>query len=386
MAKSKPKPLKTPNLDALEEGRWPSHVTELKKTGYRPLIELYEQSYKDKETHWVHGGMVTVPRIGAGVIGRISNRPDILEDSHTFRIIAPSGYFYRTEHLRKIAEIWERHASGLMLLHGNTGDINLIGISTKEMTPTYEELLKLGFDFGGSGPDLRTLAACVGPARCEWACIDTLDLHHSFTKHFLGEVRYPRFPYKAKIKFCGCPNDCHGAMVRADLAVVGTWRDALKIDQGAVRDYAKAGLDVNYVCAKCPTGAIKWDGRELSLKPEDCTRCMHCINKMPKALRPGDDRGATFLVGGKCRGRLGAFVSWVVVPFMRLTPPYTELKELIAKIFEWWDERGLPRERVGELIYRHGYGKFLRDVGLPPVPQQVHRPRANPFFFGGETS
>jgi sulfite reductase alpha subunit len=372
---------KTPNLDELEKGRWPSHVTELKKTGNNPLIEIYELNYEDKETHWVHGGMVTVPKIGAGVIGRISDKPEIIEDSHTFRIIPPSAYFYKTEYLRKLVDIWEKYGSGLMLLHGATGDINLIGIRTKNMNDCYKELLDLGFDFGGAGPGLRTPAACVGPARCEMACINTLDLNYRIIKHFINDIRYPRFPYKSKIKFCGCSNDCHGAMTRADIAVIGTWKDSIKINQKAVKDYAKTGLDINYICSKCPTKAVIWDEKELKINDKDCTRCMHCINKMPKALSPGDDRGATILIGGKCRGRYGAFLSWVVVPFMKLEPPYTNLKELISKLFEWWDERGNPRERIGELIYRYGYGKFLKDIGLPAVPQQVYRPRANPFYF-----
>jgi sulfite reductase alpha subunit len=27
-------------------------------------------------------------------------------------------------------------------------------------------------------------------------------------------------------------------------------------------------------------------------------RCMHCLNVMPKALHPGDDKGVTILIGG----------------------------------------------------------------------------------------
>ena len=76
-----------------------------------------------------------------------------------------------------------------------------------------------------------------------------------------------------------------------------------------------------------------------------------------------------------------AFLSWVIVPFMKMEPPYTEVKELLEKIWEWWDENGKMRERVGELIYRKGMGEFLRAVGLPPVPQMVYQPRANPYIF-----
>jgi sulfite reductase alpha subunit len=102
---------------------------------------------------------------------------------------------------------------------------------------------------------------------------------------------------------------------------------------------------------------------------------------MPKALRPGAERGATLLIGGKAPIVEGALLSWVIVPFMKLEPPYKELKDLILKIQDWWSETGRSRERVGELIKRVGMRTFLRAVGLPAVPQMVKAPRTNPYVF-----
>ena len=108
---------------------------------------------------------------------------------------------------------------------------------------------------------------------------------------------------------------------------------------------------------------------------------MHCINMMPKALRPGLQKGATILIGGKAPILKGANLSWVLVPFMEITPPYTEIKELLAKIWDWWDEHGKTRERLAELIERIGLKEFLKAVDLKPVPQMVTKPRANPYVF-----
>jgi sulfite reductase alpha subunit len=108
---------------------------------------------------------------------------------------------------------------------------------------------------------------------------------------------------------------------------------------------------------------------------------MHCINMMPQALRPGTDTGATILLGSHAPILEGAQMSWVIVPFMRMEPPYEELVELGTNIQEWWSENGKNRERVGELILRLGMRNFLESVGLPPVPQSIRTPRANPFFF-----
>jgi sulfite reductase alpha subunit len=86
-------------------------------------------------------------------------------------------------------------------------------------------------------------------------------------------------------------------------------------------------------------------------------------------------------VGSKAPIVVGAMLSWVIVPFMKVEPPYDELKELIRNIIDWWDENGKPRERIGELIERLGMRSFLEYVGLPPVPQQVKEPRRDPFWF-----
>ena len=61
---------------------------------------------------------------------------------------------------------------------------------------------------------------------------------------------------------------------------------------------------------------------------------MHCINLMPKALRQGEEKGATILIGGKAPILQGALLSWVIVPFMKIEPPYEELKDLILKTLD----------------------------------------------------
>jgi len=297
----------------------------------------------------------------------------------------PSGWFYTTEALRQVCDVWERFGSGLTNFHGATGDIILLGAPTENLQPCFDALSdEAGFDLGGSGSVLRTPSCCVGPARCEWSCIDTLDLCNDITHTFQDELHRPAWPYKFKIKISGCPNDCVASIARSDLPIIGTWRNALRIDQAKVREYVDSGFDIkNEVVSLCPTNALEWDEKkcELKLNEEDCVRCMHCINRMPKALRPGVEKGATILIGGKAPIMKGAFLSWVLVPFMKMESPYTEFKDLARKIWDWWDENGKTRERVGELIERLGMARFLRDIGLKPLPQMVFRPRSNPYIF-----
>jgi len=385
-------PPSTPLLDELEEGRWPSFVAELKRAARRApaaadLLGQLERSYADNTGHWKRGGIVGVRGYGGGVVGRYSAMPDdfpAVKEFHTLRVNQPAGFFYTTEKLRQLCDVWDRYGSGLLNLHGSTGDIILLGTTTENLQPCFDALGEIGFDLGGSGSALRTISCCVGAARCEFACFDTMDVTHSLTTHFQGEIHRPSFPYKFKIKCSGCPNDCAAASARSDLAIIGLWRDGIEIDQEAVREYVRGGLNLfERVLRRCPTWALAWDENEQELRvdSEECVHCMHCINQMPKALRVGRRRGAAIMIGGKAPVVKGAMLGWVLVPFVELKPPYDELKDLVVRITDFWAEHGKSRERVAELIDRIGLPAFLDGIGLKPSPQMVAAPRSNPYLF-----
>jgi sulfite reductase alpha subunit len=382
----------TPVLDELESGPWPSFIRELKKVAPRKpmvkdLLGQLEYSYEEGQGFWKHGGLVGVMGYGGGVIGRYSALPEKFPNCahfHTLRVNQPAGWFYTSKALRTICDLWEKHGSGLTNMHGSTGDLVFLGTTTDELEPTFAEMTQNGFDLGGSGSDVRTPSCCVGQARCEWARYDTMALTYDLTMTYQDELHRPPFPYKFKFKCAGCPNDCVASIARADMSIIGTWRDDIRIDQDGVKEYEKEGLNIERdVCGLCPSKCMEWNGK-LTIDNRACVRCMHCINVMPKALRPGVDTGATLLVGAKAPIIQGALLGSVIVPFMKLEPPYQELKDLVAKMWEWWDENGKNRERIGELIQRMGMRNFLAAIDLEPQPDMVFHPRANPYVFYDE--
>jgi len=381
---------KSPKLDELEKGAWPSFVTEIKVAAEKSpmaadLLGQLEQSYDERIGHWKHGGIVGVMGYGGGVIGRYSDLPDTwpnVSHFHTVRVNQPAGWYYTSEALRKIADMWENHGSGLTNLHGSTGDLVLLGTKTDELEPIFDELQKMDFDIGGSGSDLRTPSCCLGQSRCEWACYDSMALCHELTMHWQDELHRPAFPYKFKIKMSACPNDCVASIARADLSIIGTWKDDIQIDQAEVKKYVDGGMDIQEdVIANCPGKCMDWDGNELHIDNSYCVRCMHCINVMTKALAPGKDRGATILLGSKAPIIEGALLSSVLIPFWKPEPPYDDLKELVEEIWDVWCEEGKARERVGEFMQRVGLGNFLEVIGVEPVPEMVSAPRDNPYVF-----
>ncbi len=405
----------TPNLDQLETGPWPSFVTGIKRLAKDnnmavDLLGQLETSYQTKKGYW-KGGTVGVFGYGGGVIPRFTELKDektgepIYKDAaefHTLRIQPPAGMHYTTDVLRKMSDIWARHGSGLIAFHGQSGDIMFQGATTENVQPAFDELNEMGFDLGGAGPAVRTSMSCVGAARCEQSCYDEAKAHRTVLNNFLDDMHRPSLPYKFKFKFSGCPNDCMNSIQRADMAVIGTWRDNIRTDEKMAKQwFAKHGVNelVNDVVARCPTKAIQLkeiktlkkganissvavnDSQALEIDNHDCVRCMHCINVMTGALATGKDKGASILVGGKRTLKIGDLFGTVVVPFMKLESDedMEKLVDLGQRIIDFFAENALEHERTGEMIERIGLVNFLEAMEIDIDPSMVASPRMNPY-------
>ena len=387
----------TPMLDQLEDGPWPSFVTGLKRLRdakgeqYAPMMnDLMGQlnhSYENRKGYW-KGGVVSVYGYGGGIIPRYSEVAEKFPESkefHTLRVMPPPGFHYTTEILRKLCDVWEEHGSGLIALHGQSGDIMLQGCTTENTQAAFDAINELGFDLGGAGPALRTAMSCVGAARCEHSCYDEGKAHRQIINAFLDEMHRPSLPYKFKFKFSGCGNDCVNAIHRADFAVIGTWRDDIKIDQEKVKEHvATAGrkYTIDTVVNMCPTRAISLnDDDTMEIDNASCVRCMHCINVMTKALSPGDDKGVSVMIGGKRSLKVGDMMGIMIKPFIKLETQedFDELEEFAETCIEFFADNALEHERVGETIDRIGLPAFLEAVGVEADPNMVNHPRTSSY-------
>ncbi len=384
--------LNTPLLDELQGGRWPSFVDDLKelsktKGQVGQLLNQLEESYENRWNYWT-GAVLNVSGYGGGVIARLSQKADKYPDIaqfHTIRVIPPPGFVYNTKALRELVDIAEKWGAGIFQMHGMTGDILILGFNDENTFAAAEEIMAAGWDIGGSGAALRTLQCCVGEARCEMSCFDTMKVTKDLTDHYISVLHRPEFMYKYKFKISGCANDCSNAMMRCDMPVIGTWRGSMQIDQARVAEFIdEKGVDtvVNDVITRCPTRCISLKGKELVVDNEDCVRCMHCINVMHKALKPGKDRGVTICIGGKRTLKIGDTMSFVLVPFMKLKTEedFEKLTDLIDECWDYWNDNAMDHERIGEFIARVGLGTFLEGVGLEPDPQMVAKPRTSPYI------
>ncbi len=387
----------TPMLDQLEDGPWPSFVTSFKRLAndegksYAPMMKSLlgqlEHSYETRKGYW-KGGTVGVRGYGAGIIPRFSEVGDKFKESkefHTIRIMPAAGLHYDTGTLRKFCDIWEKYGSGVICMHGQSGDVLFQGCTTDNVQPAFDELNDLGFDLGGAGPDVRTSMSCVGAARCEQSCFDEARAMRTFVNSLLDDMHRPSLPYKFKAKFSGCANDCVNATHRSDFAVLGTWADDIKVDQEEIKK--KVGemgrKDFNdQVVNMCPTRALSLnDDDTLEIDNKSCVRCMHCINVCTKALSPGDDKGVTILVGGKRSLKIGDLMGTVVVPFHKMQDDedYDWLMELTENAVEFFAENALEHERTGEMIERIGLVNYLEGLDLDVDPNMVSHPRTSSY-------
>ncbi|MFC1664724.1 dissimilatory-type sulfite reductase subunit alpha [Pseudomonadota bacterium] len=385
-------------LDELENGPWPSFVSGIKKLRdehsdekingvANSLLGQLEHSYETRKGYW-KGGTVSVYGYGGGIIPRFSEVGDKFSESkefHTVRVQPPAGHFYTTDILRQLADTWEKWGSGLVTFHGQTGNIMFIGSTTENTQHFFDEINDYGFDLGGAGPCVRTSQSCVGSARCEQSCAQEHKIHRSLVNSFTDDVHRPALPYKFKFKISGCPNDCMNAIERSDFAVIGTWRDQIKVDQQEVKSFIEKkgrAYVIDNVITRCPTNCMTLkDDDSLEIDDSNCVRCMHCLNVMVKALSPGDDKGVSVLVGGKRTLKVGDLMGTVIVPFMKMDSDedYERLVELAENIIEFWAENGLEHERCGEMIERIGLSKFLEELGVNVDPNMVTHPRENSY-------
>ena len=153
-------------------------------------------------------------------------------------------------------------------------------------------------------------------------------------------------------------------------------------DSGILNITVPAGASVEQVLLYWMGGATTDVGDDtIEVDNHNCVRCMHCLNVMPKALHPGDDKGVTILIGGKRTLKIGDLMGTVVIPFKKLETEedYESLQELAEEIIDFWAENGLEHERCGEMIERIGLVNFLEGIDVDVDPNMVSSPRQSSY-------
>ena len=344
-------------LDYLESGKWPSHVTEIKKTKYP--IRAYSNGLAIGETQW-YGGSAKIRYVYTGFIARRTK--DGKDSELHFRIYHPSGQFYRTEMLRKILDFSEEYGLGLIEVIGQTGGM-IISMNPEKADEAIDAIRNLGTDVGDTGDTYRDFASCVGPALCEYSLYDTLQArdHYMTYEPIYNNLSNQLFPFKVKLKFSGCPMDCARASHRADFGFIGTWEGSPDVDLDLLQEKTKKeDLKIERLIKECPSGAIS-ENREsggIRIDPEKCKKSMNCIRHAFPAIKPGKNRKVALLAGGNIKERFGPKMGKPV----SILDDYAQAQEFIMKIISIWEDGFPHKDRIGDMLFKSGFSKTVEAV------------------------
>ena len=139
---------------------------------------------------------------------------------------------------------------------------------------------------------------------------------------------------------------------------------------------------IDNIITRCPTNSLSLkEDDSIEVDNRNCVRCMHCLNVVPSAFRPGDDKGVSILIGGKRTLKIGDLFGTVIVPFMKLETEedYEKIVEIAEETIDFFAENALEHERTGEMIERIGLVNFLEGIGVDVDPNMVAHPRESSY-------
>ena len=267
--------------------------------------------------------------------------------------------------IREFCDIADKYCDGYLRF---TSRQNVEFMTDKEenVDPIIEAFNKIGYSVGGTKNALTSIVHTQGWIHCHTPATDASgvvkavmdDLHEYF-------VDDDKLPAKLRISMACCLNMC-GAAHCSDIAIVGIHRVAPVINHDVVRKSS----EIPTLVACCPTGAIRPDPKNKSVKvvEERCMYCGNCYTMSPgMTICNAENDGLAIMIGGKVStARSNPSFSRMVIPYLpNNTPRWPEATAAIRQIVEAWIAGARKGERVGEWVERIGWEKFFEVTGLP---------------------
>ena len=234
-----------------------------------------------------------------------------------------------------------------------------------KLNPLIDTLNAQGYCVGGTGPSISNIVHTQGWIHCHTAATDASGVVKAVMDDLYEYFDSMKLPAKLKMGLACCLNMC-GAAHCSDIAIVGVHRTPPVINHDVIRK----GTEIPSLVASCPTGAIRPDPKNKSVKVND-DKCMYCGNcyTMSPGMKLNDARndGLAILVGGKTsNARSAPSFSRMVIPFLPNTAPrWPEVVAAVRNIIEVWIANAQKGERIGEWVERVGWERFFSLTGIP---------------------
>lgn len=254
------------------------------------------------------------------------------------RIVSIGGV-YTAEQMKLLGECAERFGNGSIVFTSRLS-AEIVGIPYENIEPARAFLAKYNLYFGGTGAKVRPITACKGTT-CIYGNIDTQALARTLHQRFYVELGAVKLPHKFKIAVGGCPNSCIKPTLN-DVGIEGHRFYTFNIDK--CRGCKKCAVE-----ACCPSGACHVENGKAVIDPEKCLSCGVCVGKCPFGAVPEEASALCKIYVGGTWGKKSR-------PGTPLKGLYTteEVPVIVEKVFLWYKENGLPKERLGAVIDRIG--------------------------------
>lgn len=261
------------------------------------------------------------------------------------RMKIPVGHI-TSEKLPALAKIAKKYGRGEFHLTTRQG-LEISWISTGNIPAVKEEIAKLGFNLGASGPRVRVITACPGNLVCKHGIINAQQFGRDLDAKYFGADT----PHKFKIAVAGCPNSCTKPREN-DVGFAGIAQPGFSLENC---------IGCKKCLKTCKEGAITFPDDKISLDLRKCIGCGDCITGCPNQAMTLKRSGFTVYAGGKM-GRhpvLGHKIAEFIDEETALA--------ILDRCLAFYRREGKPKERFGETIQRVGLKNFRQEIGAKNV-------------------
>jgi len=322
--------------------------------------EMLPPKIKENYGQWKYHEIVQ-----PGVLKHVSETGD---EFFTVRVASPR--LVSVNFIREISDLADQFCDGYLRFTSRNNIEFLLG-NKENVQPLLDVLAERKMLVGGTGNAITNVVHTQGWVHCHTPATDASGIVKAVMDDLSEYFTSMKLPAMCRVSLACCLNMC-GAVHCSDIAILGVHRTPPRIDHSKL---AKT-CEIPTVIGSCPTGAIKPDPKNKSVKvtEEKCMYCGNCYTMCPsmEIMDPLND-GIAILVGGKVSNtRSGPAFSRFAIPYLpNNAPRWPEVTEAIRNILEVWIKDAKKGERIGEWINRIGWETFFARTGLPFTDKHI---------------
>ncbi|MFH0899671.1 MAG: dissimilatory-type sulfite reductase subunit beta [Pseudomonadota bacterium] len=278
-----------------------------------------------------------------------------------YTVRAASPRILAIDTIRWFADLADKYCGGY-LRFTSRNNVEFLLDEQKKVDPLVAELQANNYPVGGTGRSISNIVHTQGWVHCHSSATDASGivkaLMDELNEYFVGE----KLPAKTRVALACCLNMC-GAVHCSDIAILGIHRRPPKVNHQTL----PKTCEVPTLIASCPTGAIRPDGKTVSVEESQCMYCGNCYTVCPSMpMNDPLNDGISIWVGGKVsNARTAPKFSKLAIPFIPNNPPrWPEVVQAVKNIVTVYAKNAHQGERIGEWIDRIGWTKFFKLTGI----------------------